>query len=177
MEKSKLVNTPVPLDEFFKDIVSPALKILGGRFNSPEARVMLATIAQQESRLTHRWQVVDLANPEVKGPARGLFQFERAGGVKGVLSHPASKSKALNLCSERRVPVDLMSVWLALESDDILAAGLARLLLWTDPKPLPAVNDVDGAWELYLRVWRPGMPHIGTWAGFHRLAREYVAAQ
>ncbi len=34
----------------------------------------------------------------------------------------------------------------------------ARLLLWTDAKPLPAIGDEQGAWDYYLRNWRPGKP-------------------
>jgi len=44
----------------------------------------------------------------------------------------------------------------------VLAAGLARLLLWTDRPPLPALQDVEGGWQLYLRTWRPGAYTRGT---------------
>ena len=46
----------------------------------------------------------------------------------------------------------------------------------TDPKRLPAVDDVDGAWGLYLRTWRPGKPKPDTWPGFHTQARVEVTA-
>ncbi|MNL86831.1 hypothetical protein D3C87_2157110 [compost metagenome] len=52
----------------------------------------------------------------------------------------------------------------------MLAAGVARLLLWTDPKTLPSIGDVDAAWALYLRTWRPGKPHPQTWPALHALA-------
>ena len=29
-----------------------------------------------------------------------------------------------------------------------------------------AVDDADGAWECYLRTWRPGKPHPETWAAY-----------
>ena len=54
------------------------------------------------------------------------------------------------------------AVYNALEHDDVLAMGFGRLLLWTDPKALPGLNDVDGAWQLYLRTWRPGAYTRGT---------------
>jgi len=57
----------------------PALELLPPVMDSAAARVNLITIALQESKLIHRWQVVDLAKPNVKGPARGLLQFERGG--------------------------------------------------------------------------------------------------
>ena len=56
------------------------------------------------------------------------------------------------------------AIYAALEYDDVLAAGVARLLLWTDPKALPPVGDVDAAWALYLRTWRPGKPKPDSWA-------------
>ena len=49
-----------------------------------------------------------------------------------------------------------------LEHDDVLAAGMARLLLWTDPRALPALNRPDDAFEYYLRNWRPGAYTRGT---------------
>ncbi|MCY1303002.1 hypothetical protein D9M70_526890 [compost metagenome] len=54
------------------------------------------------------------------------------------------------------------AIWRALEHDDVLAAGFARLLLWSDPKPLPLAGDEQGAFDLYLRTWRPGAYHRGT---------------
>lgn len=156
------------LDEITKTAIDPALSLLPKHMDAPQARVMLLTIGQQESRFEYRRQMGN-------GPAKGFWQFERGGGVKGCVNHPASKDLLQALCKARGVRFDAQSIWDAIESDDVLAAGLARLLLWTDPHKLPAVNDVDGAWELYLRVWRPGKPHIKTWAAFHRKAREYVA--
>ena len=44
----------------------------------------------------------------------------------------------------------------------MLAAGLARLLLWTDPARLPGAADVEAAWQIYLRQWRPGAYDRGT---------------
>ncbi|WP_447751835.1 hypothetical protein [Pseudomonas nicosulfuronedens] len=49
-------------------------------------------------------------------------------------------------------------MWAAIEHDDILAACMARLLLFTDPARLPALGDESGAWDMYLRVWHPGKP-------------------
>ena len=44
-----------------------------------------------------------------------------------------------------------------------MPTAAARLLLFTDPKRLPEVGDAKGAWNLYIRTWRPGKPHRGTW--------------
>ncbi len=58
---------------------------------------------------------------------------------------------------------------------DVLAASVARLLLWTDPKRLPVIGDASGAWDLYLRTWRPDKPHPRTWAGLYsRAVSEFL---
>ncbi|TAA11287.1 hypothetical protein EA658_16620 [Pseudoxanthomonas winnipegensis] len=167
--------------------ITPALQLLPARMDTPQARVELLAISGQEADFRHRWQVIDPARPEVRGPARGLWEFERGGGVRGVLGHPQSALAAKTLCRARGVAVDESAVYEALAGDDVLAAGFARLLLWTDPSALPAVGDVDGAWQLYLRVWRPGAYTRGTpaqrgrlrgkWAGYYATAREALAKE
>lgn len=155
------------LDEITHTAIDPALALLPRHMDSPQARVMLLTIGLQESRFLFRRQMGN-------GPAKGFWQFERGGGVKGCMTHYASKDHLAELCRVRSVAFDALAIWNALETDDVLAAGLARLLLWTDPGKLPALGDVDGAWELYLRTWRPGKPHVRTWADLHRQAVEAV---
>jgi hypothetical protein len=152
------------LSELIKTAINPALAILPMAMDSPKARVMLLATGLQESRFEHRRQMGN-------GPARGFWQFERGGGVKGVFTH-ASTGHLFNLCKARDVPFDIPTIWATLETDDVLAAGVARLLYYTDPKPLPTVEDAEEAWKLYLRTWRPGKPHPSTWAGYHRQARE-----
>jgi len=120
--------------------------------------------------------------PRPVGPAAGLWQFERGsqsagGGVWGVMLHPASRVWLHDLCAVRSVPFQAQAIWQAIQKDDILAAGLARLLLFTDGKRLPDVADVSGAWALYAnRTWRPGKPHRATWDAFHRLAADCVTS-
>lgn len=135
--------------------VEEALSILPSSMDSKESRVMLAAIGLQESRFLHRKQI--------GGPARGYWQFERGGGVHGVLNHRSSKPHAIVLCHARGVKPANQDVYQTLASDDILAAGFARLLLWTDPNPLPAIGDAAPAWDYYIRNWRPGKPHRHTW--------------
>lgn len=150
-----------------------ALCVLPEKMNSPEARVMLIAIGMQESRLIHRRQLVG-SPPRPTGPATGLWQFERGGGVVGVLQHRASRDHARTLCAARGVEPVSQSVWQALQHDDVLAAGFARLLLWTDPFSLPKLGDINGAWDLYMRVWRPGRPHPGTWPDLYNQAVDVV---
>ncbi|WP_415845535.1 hypothetical protein ACMYUJ_03365 [Stutzerimonas zhaodongensis] len=155
------------LSEIRERAIAPALAMLPARMNSPQAEIMLLAIGLQESNLTHRRQI--------GGPARGLWHFERGGGVAGVLRHPASRDYALLACDVRGVQPVAEQVYQQLEHDDVLAAIFARLLLWTDPKALPPLHDVQGAWDLYLRVWRPGKPHRHTWDVIYaRAVREVV---
>ena len=64
-------------------------------------------------------------------------------------------------CPSRRrgggvVAPDAASVWRAIEGHDRLATAFARLLLWTDPHPIP--TEERAAWDCYLRLWQPGKP-------------------
>lgn len=145
----------IDLTNFTEEVIKPALNIIEVK-DSREGRVMLYGIGLQESGFKVRRQ-------HNNGPATGPWQFERGGGVRGVLTHRASKDKALALCKARNVEPTAMRVWDALQRDDILAAGFARLLLLTDPRALPEVGDMKEAWEYYLRNWRPGKPHVVRW--------------
>jgi hypothetical protein len=150
--------------------INPALGWLSlrGVPSDDRARVMMLAITGQEADAQFRRQ-------HGNGPARGLWQFERGGGVAGVLSHRSSARLAAALCEWRGVEASTTAVHPALERDDVLAAGFARLLLWTDAKPLPSLDAEDVAWAYYLRNWRPGKPHPATWPGHWRMAREVVA--
>jgi hypothetical protein len=148
--------------EFLSDIIRPGLanlQRLGGPRSIPAAERFLLAVAMQESALVHRYQVVRGGG---KGPARGFWQFERGGGTRGVLWHPASKTLAKALCKQQGIVSDNFVVWQRLETNDLLAAGFARLLVWTDPHPIPTC-EIE-AWEAYSkRLWRPGKPHPDTW--------------
>mgnify|MGYP000153173005 CR=1 FL=1 len=157
------------LPEVLAQIIGPAQACLPMSMDSPKARLMLLTIGLQESRFEHRYQVLN--DRTKKGPARGFWQFEQGGGVKGVMGHSATIGHAHRICAERDVPFNSQSVWLRLETDDILACCFARLLMYSDPKSLPEVDDPNGAWRLYERTWRPGKPHPEKWGGYHARAR------
>ncbi|MFY3630418.1 hypothetical protein ACOTFH_27590 [Achromobacter xylosoxidans] len=151
--------------------ITPALALLPARMDTAEARVMLLAIGLQESRFTHRQQI--------GGPARGFWQFEKGtrasrGGVWGVFLHAASRDRLAALCKARSVTCAPDAIYSALEYDDVLAAGVARLLLWTDPKALPPMGDADAGWALYLRTWRPGRPHPKTWPALYAQAMAAV---
>ena len=150
------------LARYNDEVLEEALALLPAKMDSVRARVLMLAIGLQESRFEHRRQI--------RGPAKSHFQFE-LGGVRGVLTHEATKVHAMRICRRRGVPVGVPG-WMgaahrALEKDDILAACFARLNLWWDPAPLPAVDDAAASWALYLRTWRPGKPHPQTWAALH----------
>jgi hypothetical protein len=163
----------IPADA--RGAVAKALSMLPAQMGSAQARVMLYAIGLQESRLIHRRQLVGNP-PRPTGPAKGIFQFERGGGCKGVVEHPASRYWMHHLCEKRGVAFNATALWNAIETDDVLAAGAARLLLFTDPRKLPDLGDERGAWNLYIRVWRPGKPHLQTWPALYADALQEVLA-
>ena len=171
------------LDEITRTAIEPALHWLPVKMNTMEARVEMLTIGLQESRFEHRYQVLN--DPAKKGPARSFWQGEQGGGmVAGVMNHPASKDLARAACTAHGVPFTTRAVWEAIEHNDVLAAILARLLLWTEPGQLPRVSDAAGGWALYLRAWRPGAYDRGSpddraalrmkWERNHRAARAFL---
>ena len=163
---SALLPLPITLQDVRSQILRPALAMLPAQMTSPEADVMLLAIGLQESRFRHRRQI--------RGPARGLWQFERGGGVRGVMKHPSSRAHARIVCVQREATYDASEVYNRLEHDDVLAAAFARLLLWTDAGELPKLGDADSAWVFYLRTWRPGKPHYHTWGDLYHEAHRAV---
>src|SRR6185295_15393953 len=102
--------------EFLADILDPGLQFLtklGGPPPTPEVRRFLLCVAMQESGpdLDARYQTGD---GDSAGPARGFWQFERGGGVTGVLNHPASRALANLLCASLHVKPISSAVWRAL---------------------------------------------------------------
>lgn len=164
-------------DQLLKQItdcaITPALKLLPGSMDTPQARVMLLAIGLQESGLTKRVQFSPRA-PGGRGPARGLWQNEKGGMVSGVLACKATRSYAAKLCSALDVDADPLSVWTELEHNDILAAVFARLGLFAEPSALPALGDQDAAWAYYLKTWRPGSPRPGEWGDYYQRALKFV---
>lgn len=158
------------LDSVLHGAVFPALEALPPRFYTPAALQLVLAIGLQESKLKDRWQVLSGGR---KGPARSLWQFE-VGGIRGVLRHPSTAALAADACRRHGVDATPEAVWAAIETNDVLAATFARLLLWTDPRPLPAPNDTEGGWAYYERNWRPGQPHPATWPMHWVRCRRFV---
>lgn len=150
------------LKEIIAGAINPALALLPAKMDTPAARVPMLATSLQESRFVDRRQLVG-SPPRPTGPAKSFWQAERGGGmVHGVRLHAATSAAAAHLYQVRGVPARDAAIWDAIENDDVLAAGLARLLLWSDPGRLPLVGDEEGSWRLYLRTWRPGAYDRGT---------------
>jgi hypothetical protein len=131
--------------------------------NSIPAKAMLLAIGLQESRFEDRTQMEG-------GPARGFWQFERGGGVFGVLGHPATKARIASVLQTMGYNLKTATSHEAIEHNDILACVFARLLLWTHPDPLPVRGDVSGSWSYYTSCWRPGKPHREMWDAHYNRA-------
>jgi len=128
--------------------IEAGLALLPVTMRTAHAKVLLYATSRQENpkRLPK----------QVGGPAVGDYQFESGGGVKGVLEHPSTAALAASVCKARGIAASRLTVYEALQHDPVLAAAFARLLYYTDPGRMPAVGDEPGAWDVYLRTWRPG---------------------
>jgi hypothetical protein len=153
----------------YEHIAPSAYHLLPGRMQSPEATAMLLAIGLQESRFTYRRQQ--------GGPARGFWQFESGGGVKGVLQHELTELTAVEICTMLRYDAKQAAVYDALANNDVLAFCFARLLLWTCPAALPTKQEADKGWTQYVTTWRPGKPHRESWDAFYDEAWRLVTGE
>lgn len=151
-----------------RESIEKAMELLPVKMKSDAAALVMLAIHYQEdpeglgyqkvkrTAATSKENTIPGEKKWAKGPARGWWQFEEGGGVKGVMRHPSTERLAREIIEKRWPNSDQHKVWAVLEDDHLIAAALARLLLWTDAGKLPAVGDCSGAFDLYLRVWRPG---------------------
>lgn len=128
--------------------IEAGLALLPVTLRTAQAKILLYATSRQENpkRLPK----------QVGGPAVGDYQFESGGGVRGVLEHSSTSALAASVCKARGIAVLRLTVYEALQHDPVLAAAFARLFYYTDPGRIPAVGDEQGAWDVYLRTWRPG---------------------
>ncbi len=157
---------------FPRAAIDEAFSLLPSMMDTANARVIHAAIGFQESAYRYRRQVVTVNGKLVEaGPACGYWQFEKGGGVKGVMGFGGVvEREARRVCRVRGVPWSADQVWFALSQDDVLAAAFARLLMYTDAAKLPTTP--ESAWRMYERVWRPGKPHPETWAKAYAFGLE-----
>lgn len=168
-----MLALPASAADVLGKVVMPALtNLLPSRYDSPESRVLLLAFGAQETGFRTRLQIGG-------GPGHGFWQNEPE-GVADVIENQAVDRDAHGLCSRCAVsPVGKDAYW-ALLTDDAFACGIARLMLFCDPHPLPMIGDVAGAFESYIRIWRPGAYSRGTPEQQaeikQRFADNYIAA-
>jgi hypothetical protein len=160
-------------------VMPAAFALLPGMMNSPEARAELLAIGLQESEFRHRRQIVG-DPPRAVGPARGFWQFEEGGGIRGVLTHRRTRWHLQLALDELRYtgPFDTISeetLHVAVQHNDVLACVFARLNLWWLPGTLATRDLPQRGWRQYLEAWRPGKPHPETWD--RNFARAWALVQ
>jgi len=143
-------------------VLPAAFDLLPTAWHSPAAEAMLLAIGLQESRFARRRQV--------KGPARGFWQFEVA-GVAGIMRHPETMHELGEAVEFLRFgPLKPAELHALLEVNDTLAAVCARCLLYTLPEALPAADAPMAAWQQYRAAWRPGRPRVDAWPDHYAVA-------
>lgn len=159
--------------ENFNRIIMPAAfellpeTLFGKKLDLPMARVIMLTIGMQESDFDHRRQI--------NGPARGFFQFEKI-GVLGLWDHHRVGELVRDTCGLMGY-YDIKKVYNALEHNDVLAAALARLLLYTYPGRLPHPEHYENGWNQYIAQWRPGKPKPERWNERWHRANQIIFSQ
>lgn len=149
--------------QFLDTVLTPAVAAIApvmAHMDSPTARCLLLAIAGQESAWTYRVQ-------KPVGYAHGFWQCEKRGAVIQVVTGGATRDTFADVCRLLSVMPGLDQVFDAIISEDALAYALARLNLWPDPAPLPAIGEEDDAWDYYTRVWKPGKPDRNRWANVY----------
>lgn len=152
-------------EDILMEAIDPACALLEnhGVHSGPEAFLWTLTISGQEAGWKSRKQN--------GGPARGLWQFEGGPLSATVDVFTRARPQLQAVCAHYLIPFNVSDIFEAIAWHDVLAASMARLLLWLDPAPLPKVQDVDGGWQYYLNNWRPGMPRPETWKDCYKTAR------
>ena len=165
-----MITLPASLQIVHTQILIPALQELPSKMTSLSAITQLLATGGQESGYMTRLQ---LGN----GPAHGLWQYER-GGISAVLKNPKSHGYLVGYIeSQTNIAVSTENIYQLVAKDDITACVVSRLMYWTDPEPLPKFNDEQGAWEYYVRNWRPGKPNRTRWAHWYQKSVKYLKGQ
>ncbi|RRV41262.1 hypothetical protein EGJ86_07180 [Pseudomonas sp. o96-267] len=164
------------LNEIRDQAITPALALLPALMAEKRAQVDQLMLTAHLQEAPNREQCQLPIRPGKCGPARGIWQFERGGGVAGVLRHKSSRDAAIAACRALGIEPTVDGVFAALPGQvDVIDAVFARLLFWTDPLPLPELGDVEGAWQYYLRNWRPGAYERGTPPERRKLRQKWGA--
>jgi hypothetical protein len=162
-----------------RDAIDPAHRFLstltGRALDTPEARLFSLAISFQETDVDDRIQVGD-GGKLLPKYARSFWQFERMGGVAELIEHPKAGPLLKAICERLDIPCEVNLLHEAMAWNDFLAACMARLLFWIDPDPVPGLTDVDKAYQVYDRRWRPGNKRPEDWPKSHAKAAKVIAA-
>lgn len=150
-----MLALPASNEDVLAQVIVPAFAHLPDQPNTPESRLIVLATGGQETQYRTRQQ-------DGGEPARGLFQMQY-NCVLDVMHNPASGNAVWNLCGSLGVTYGSHAMFDALLTNDEFAACMCRLAFWCDPRPLPEVGDVLGAWNCYERVQRPGKPSYTRW--------------
>jgi hypothetical protein len=149
---------------FYNMVILPASQRFGAMAfhvpNSQASRVLLMAIAGIETGWSERIQIPN-------GPARSYWQIESNGALLDVYANADTQQWLVDVCTLWDIDADAGTVFEAIAYHDPLAYVMARLTLWLDPAALPAVGDSIGAWDYYLRNWRPGKPRPDAWPAIY----------
>lgn len=151
-----------------KQAIDEAFELLPSALDTRTRRILVAATGFQETSYLTRFQYGN-------GPARSYWQFEngKLAAINGVLNHKSTKAMALTVCKARGVEPERIAVWKAMETDDVLGAAFAAMLIYTDPFPMPTTK--DDAWTMYAkRLWQPGKPHPEKWTESWAFALEHA---
>lgn len=157
------------IEQIHRFTLPAAYSLLPAKMNTPAATAQILATGLQESKFKHRKQI--------GGPAMGFFQFERGGGIAGVLRHEATAQHVRAALRALCYPASAATpetCYRLVADNDVLAAVFARLLLWTVPGRLPNRHEAEYGWRVYIDGWRPGKPHRNSWNVYFNSAWQRV---
>ena len=162
-----------PAATFDELYLSPALgwfaTILPSVSVNRDVHVFLLAAAGQESG----WRNVAQAGEGSFDRGLGPFQMQE-NTCADIMSNLATDAKTVIVCAKLGIVRTSAAVYAALLAHPNLATAFARLDLYADPSPVPDAAAVQGGWETYLRVWRPGDPRPADWITNHAAALAAV---
>ena len=152
-----MLALPASYADVLAEVIVPGFTALPSEMDTPEARLIVLATGGVETQFRTREQ-----DGHPAGGANGLFQMQY-NCVLDVMHNKASGNLVWNLCGVLGVTYGSNAIFDALLTNDELAACMTRLAYWCDPRPLPQVGDMMGAWDTYERVQRPGKPSHSRW--------------
>lgn len=157
-----------------------AFSLLPGKMDSPEARAEMLAIGLHESGFIARQQG-GTRKTAGQGPAKSFWQFEKMGGAAELLDTPTTRAILTPILDVLGYPEWTPgALHEAMEHNDTLAAVMARLLLWKDPRAMALQHEVAKGYAIYLARWRPNpdaaKKHEKDWMKNFQIAWSIVRA-